>query len=346
MRSEIVLLDARTDWRNDRTWCFWDTGDVPYAELATASWGAWRVVEEDGREHVQRGPRYLHLPAERYYEALVPRLQRAPNVRFELGTVVRERPRGAGRVYDALGSAPGLPVDALRQRFLGQVVRTTAPVFDPEVVTLMDFRVGQRDGVHFVYVLPFSPTLALVEDTHLGLVKTPADVRRRTVRRYLRQVHGVREFAVEHEERGSIPMAGDLRGSPWSVGTAAAAVRPSSGYAFVRTQRHVRAVARAAADHERRHGPATARRAGPTPPRAEPPPAPGSPRTEALDRLFLAALRRRPDAFPALFAQLAERVDGAPFARFMNDASSRADELRMAAAVPRLPLLASSPTRS
>jgi len=31
----ILLVDRRRDFPDDRTWCFWDTGDVPFAEPAS-----------------------------------------------------------------------------------------------------------------------------------------------------------------------------------------------------------------------------------------------------------------------------------------------------------------------
>ena len=253
----------------------------------------------------------------------------------------------AARAYDALGGAgplagvssatPGSdPAPGarragssapLRQRFLGQEVRTERPVFDPMVATLMDFRAGQGDGVHFVYVLPFTARTALVEDTHLGTVATAPAARRATIATYLAEAYGTTEFVVEREERGSLPMS--TRAHPaeplpcvWSVGTSAGAVRPSSGYAFARIQRHAQAVARAVASGA-----------------ARPPAPPGSRRGLELDRIFLAALARRPGAFPALFASLVDRVPADAFARFMSDASSPADELRIAAAIPTLPLL-------
>ncbi len=272
VREEIVLLERRTDFENDRTWCFWDTGDIPWAQLATRRWDAWNVMTGAGA-HVRRAGRipYAHLPADVYAEALLTRLGRAPNVHVRTGVAVKGVQRDgesvrvqthagelrAARAYDALGGGGPLagaaePASALRQRFLGQEVRTERPVFDPMVATLMDFRVGQEDGVHFVYVLPFTAHSALVEDTHIGTVATAPAARRATIARYLEDVYGTTDFSVGREERGSLPMS--TRGHPaeplpgvWSVGTAAGAVRPSSGYAFARIQRHATELARAVA---------------------------------------------------------------------------------------------------
>ena len=69
-RAPIVLVDRRTSWERDRTWCFWATPGLPDAVLATARWTRWQTVGPSGavEQHSERHP-YLHLPADRFYEA-------------------------------------------------------------------------------------------------------------------------------------------------------------------------------------------------------------------------------------------------------------------------------------
>jgi lycopene beta-cyclase len=215
---------------------------------------------------------------------------------------------------------------ALRQSFLGQEVRTRRAVFDPGVATLMDFRVDQLGGVRFVYVLPFAPDRALVEDTSIAVRSVPAAARRAAIRHHLRDRHGVGvdDLVVEHEERGVIPMttaARPVRLTPRlrAIGLAGGAARPSSGYAFARIQQQVDSVAAAAA-------------AGREPLRR-----PQSAGLELMDRVFLRALEEAPDTFPATMAGLLRSAPPEALARFMNDASSRQDELRIAWAMPLLP---------
>ncbi len=344
--APIVLLDRRTAYGRDRTWCLWDTPGVRFTELATHRWPAWQTVSPTGVHTRQdgRGTAYLHLRADDVYGAALARLDDAGDVELRLGTrvtVVREAdgcvvvgtdagPLRAAHVYDALGGGGPLRAlrppraGALRQAFLGQEVRTDGPVFDPGVATLMDFRIDRSHGVRFVYVLPFAADRALVEDTSIGTVPVPAARRRAAIRRHLREHHGVSAFAVEYEERGVIPMTT----APWpvrigarvsAVGLAGGAARPSSGYAFARIQAQVDAVARAVVA------------GAPVPTRT------GSARLELLDRIFLDVLRADPDAFPATMAALLGGTPGDVVARFMNDCSTPADEARLVAAMPPLP---------
>ncbi len=347
VREEIVLVDRRTEFRHDRTWCFWSTAPpVAGAALATHRWSGWRMVAGDGRATVHRSARhpYLHVPADRFYAAALARLERAPNVRLRLGErVLGVSEVGAGVTVrttggdlegdlacDAMGGAGPLNrgrtagAVELAQRFLGQEVETERPVFDPGVATLMDFRAAPAagDALRFVYVLPFTPTRALVEDTGLGGGPVPAADRRAAIARFLAEVLDAGAVTVCREERGTLPMTTHtfptVRGPRlFAVGAAAGALRPSTGYAFVRLQRHVRAVARAVAS------------GAPVPAQL------GRDRHRRLDALFLRALAADPSGAQRHMLALMRGVGADGFARFMTDASDLRDEAAVIAALAR-----------
>lgn len=348
--APIALIDRRTDWPRDRTWCFWDTPGLPDAALATERWHAWRTIGHAAvaEQHSRRHP-YLHLPADRFYEASFDALRRAPNVEIHAGTSVLGVRHGPGRRLAVSTSAGELPADAvvdalggkgpwlagraagaveLRQRFLGLEVETERPVFDPSVATLMDLRVpGPPGGVRFMYVLPFSPTRALLEDTSIGGPPIPAADRRGAIDAYLTDRLQAGARRVLRSERGSLPMSTyafpSAHGPRFlTAGQAAGAARPSSGYAFARTQRHATALARCLLE-----GSAVPSALGPRPRRA-------------LDAQFLRALARAPQLGEAWFLALAGGVPGDVFARFMSDAGSIADEARVVRALTTVPFLA------
>lgn len=334
----IVIVDRRTTFDRDRTWCTWAVPGVPFLELATHSWDRWevRTAERSGHGGSTRHP-YVHLPSDAFYAAALERLDRAPNVELRLGEAVTEVGDGwartdhstyAGTTYDglALGSPAlrGRPPGDLElwQSFVGWEVETEDARFVPGTATLMDFRTPQPDaGVAFLYVLPFSATRALVEHTSFSRSPPAAEDHRAALLGHLQEGG---PFTRIREEDGRLLMttaALPARRSPHTaaIGTAGGALRASSGYAFSRVQAHVAAVARSVA------------RGRPLPARA------GDARRAALDAVFLQALDDDPAAFPEVFRALVDGVGGDAFARFMADASSLADEARVIAACPTLP---------
>jgi lycopene beta-cyclase len=346
----IVLIDRREAWGRDRTWCTWASETMRFSELASHRWPAWRIVDGD-REAVARSPRhpYLHFDSRDVYGEALRRLETASNVELRTGHTVTGltadprtgRPvihanRGeieATTVYDALGpNSPllrGQPRGEIElvQSFLGWDVEVEKPIFDPGMATLMDFRSDSHHGLRFLYVLPFSSTRALIEDTSIGRAGATAAERRALLEEELAARSGGAGWQVHHEERGVIPMSTRSfklhRGAHvHAVGAAAGSIRPSSGYAFSRIQRHCSLVARAHA------------RAQPFPTRVTPA------RVSALDAIFLRALDTDPQRFPEVFLRLAGRVPGDVFARFMTDLSTPAEDARVIAALPKAPFLA------
>ena len=344
-RAPIVLIDRRRRWCNDRTWCTWLTGPLRYAELSSHRWSDWRTVRDGGeaRGHSRAHP-YLRIEAATLYDRVLSRLDALSSCEIRTDESVlaidttgpapivqttRERIEAAV-VVDALGASSPLaapadhaPGPALSQRFLGWEVRAPLGTFDPQTATLMDFQASGPDGVDFLYVLPFSSERALVEHTSIGVGGPGAAARRAALTVELDAVAGPGRWEREREERGLIPMTAApfaLSHGPGTctVGGAAGAVRPSSGYAFTRTQRHVAAVADAIIG------------ARPLPRTVAPS------RFTALDRIFLTALSGAGDGGEELFWRLAAGVDAGAFARFMTDVSTPWDETRIIAALPAL----------
>lgn len=348
VRAPILLVDRRDRFENDRTWCFWDVEPTPFSDLATHAWPRWRI--HDGRQEVvSECPEYpyLRLRAADVYRRVLDRLEASPNVTLALGhpiVDVRETHRGVivatsdrqylgGRVFDSSGRTSEIPSRdrgaRLLQHFVGRLVRARRPAFDPSCPTLMDYRVSQADGPHFVYVLPLSETEALVENTYLHPFSIDMERHRREIANYLQVRHdlGPDDCEVIEEESGSIPMAvGRQAVRPGSrietIGLAGGAARPSSGYAFLRIQRQAARVARSVV-------------AGLAP--TDRPIA--SRKYDVLDAIFLRVLADRPELAPSIFARMFERADPAAVVRFLGEMSTPVDDARIVAALPKWPFI-------
>ena len=334
----IVLLDGRTEYSADRTWCYWDVARHPFEACVTHRWHRWSA----GGTVVQAGRHaYCHLPADRFYAEAVGRLRRAPNVDLRHGcrvgalrddgqSVTAETNGGPIRGSLAFDSRPvptrSRPGDVrFAQQFVGLSVRTNAACFDPATVHLMDFDPPGRD-VRFTYVLPFSPTEALVEATAISEAAVDDADLERAADRYLRARSD--RYTITRRERGRLPMTtAPMPARPsrrvYRTGVAGGMAKPSTGYAFLAVQRWSAAMAARVTASD-----------------VPDPPAVRSAKATLLDRVFLSYLRRRPAAAPALFAELFARVPPDALARFLSDAGSVADDLRVIAALPKLPFVA------
>ena len=89
---------------------------------------------------------------------------------------------------------------------IGWEISTTDPITDADIATLMDFRVDQSRGLHFIYVLPYSDRHLLVESTMISNQLEDKDWYRNAISQWLAD----RKIEIQsqlREEYGVIPMA-------------------------------------------------------------------------------------------------------------------------------------------
>ncbi len=344
-RARVVVLEARRDYTRDRTWCFWPVEPHPFTDAVSHRWARWEVLDQGRR--VRRGSPhlpYVQIPADAFYARARERIDAAPAVDLHLGVDVRRvddrgdhvaldtsgGPLRVAHVFDtrpplAPAAASAVAEVTLLQHFVGWEVVADRPAFDPEVVTLMDFSVPQRDGLHFVYVLPYAADRALVEATYFTPALLPEATYERALRDYLGDRLGVGAFEVVLRERGVIPMTTAppaLRQSPrvHNLGLRGGAAKASTGYAFLAIQRSAAELAR--------------RLAIARPGALIDPPEPRPALAVAMDRVFLSHLERHPERAPALFVDLFERLPPDLLIRFLSDRATPAECLRVMASTP------------
>jgi len=323
----VHVLEERTRYVRDRTWCYWNSEPHLFESCVSHFWSRWRV-SVDGRSVVRQSSRYRyeHIPADRFYDYAQTCIKNAPNQALTLGARVTsvsgnriETEQGSILARHVFDSRPGprvLPENALVQRFTGWHVRTHSACFDPSTVDLMDFQPLSAAGRStFFYVLPFSENEALVEVTYLDSVSLPlADAEAELERR----LGG--GFEILFRESACLPMH-SVHAPPGSIGTYGGRVKPSSGYAFLRIQRQSRFLAEALA-------------------RGAALPSHYEPRFYgALDCVFLEALRNNLSNAPSYFVPLFERVPPDTLVRFLSETGTLAEAIPVVRALPQRPFL-------
>jgi lycopene beta-cyclase len=334
------VLESRTRYEDDRTWCFWRTAPHRFEPLIAASWDAMAVGRGGVlRRHDCSETPYQMLPALPYYELAQERMGGSDRVRLDLGTRVTAEPtrekgtwvvetdRGTVRSRHLVDTRPPSPLPGcvLWQSFLGRVVRAEEARFDPTTATLMDFDEPDPRGVQFTYVLPFSPHEALVETTVFGArALGPSDLEADLERALDRRLGGSAATTLR-SERGALPMGFQTPAPPtaWvQAGLFHGGARPSTGYAFQRIQAWAEGCAQAVL-------------AGGAPRPAPPDPA----LRRGMDAVFLRVLRSEPERGPELLARLFDAAPTHRVVRFLSDLGSTSDALAIVRALPPGPFL-------
>lgn len=216
----LTLVEAADRLGGNHTWSFHGT-DVPpeilawLRPLASYAWPHYDV-KFPGRERRLAGS-YHSLTSEHLHEVVMTALGDRVRLNAPVTDVAPDRVTLAGGgqlaaelVVDGRGLGSSAPegVTLRFQKFLGQLVRLAAPhgLTGP---LLMDATVSQEQGYRFIYLLPFTATDVLIEDTYYsdtGALDT--GVLRQHIARYAAD-QGWQVQALLREEHGVLPIVLD-----------------------------------------------------------------------------------------------------------------------------------------
>ncbi len=264
----ITLVDRKRKTANDRTWCYWSGQATPFDHLSHHNWSALHVAGHRlDRTFPLRNMHYRMIRAEDFYRYIHQYLD-DHQVNWVIGDIqdmgaekhsawvqVGNRRLESDWVFNSAlpvtTAAPThRPVHRLLQHFRGWFIRTDQPVFDPQRATLMDFRTPQEGETRFFYILPTSPYEALVEYTIFGPYLWSTGFYEKQIRTYLSQQLGLVNYEITDVEQGVIPMTDQPAPRQKSgtkllhLGTIGGAVKPTTGYAFLRIQQQAASLAR------------------------------------------------------------------------------------------------------
>jgi lycopene beta-cyclase len=339
-----LVIESRTEYWNDRTWCYWSDRSTLVPYQVQHRWQTMRVSHGGQSVSLDCGSTPYHMLAgEYFYAAALTSIDRQPNIALRLGTSVLSEPSHDGDLWTIRTSAGDVTARAvvdtrppqsarrdgatLWQSFYGIEIECSSPVFDPLSLDLMNFLEPDPRHVPFLYVLPVTPTRALIEltvfgATPLGRRELSAQLDAEVAKRV-----GNSSFTTLRSEHGILPMGLNevpqpVHRSYARVGVMAGGARPSTGYAFQRIQRWASECAFSLASR----GYPIAHRPDPLPLRV-------------MDRIFLDVLRADPVRGGAIFFSLFRGADPARVIRFLSGRGSVVDSLAVVMAMPFAPFL-------
>ncbi|MBL9003698.1 MAG: hypothetical protein JNJ46_05590 [Myxococcales bacterium] len=344
--KRLLVIDGAEDDEALRTLSFWSDAPSVFDDLVRHEWSTLSLQGDAAGEAVTQTlgrHRYRTLFFADLQRAVRAEVQAQPGCQVLAGRVrevtsqgdcaeveVGEQRFRARYVFDSRFSLSSLTVDTrrfhfLRQHFCGWIVQTPEPTFDPLRVLLFDFRTGHTGlaaGESFFYLLPLSDRRALVELVTLSAVDAP-----QALEHYLREVLGLREYAIEARERGISP----LTEQPFSVqpaprvrriGIAAGRIKPSTGYALSRIEEDSRAIVQSLVQHGHPH----------VQPRRRP-------FYAFADGVMLELWQNNPGRVPAIFRQLFRKNPADRVLAFLDERLRLGSLLLLIASLPFAPFL-------
>jgi lycopene beta-cyclase len=337
--KKILVLDADAKKDNDRTWCFWEKEPDIFQCVVHHEWSSLQFSSPDFSNCIPLGGyRYKMIRGIDFYEYVRSSLSSLQQLEWR-----QEKVTGFSQQLDTVnvftdhGMATGSYVFNsilferpilqrneywLLQHFKGWMIETDTPVFDPSVATFMDFNTGQEAGTTFFYVMPLSPTKALVEYTVFSEKLLEKESYEKALLHYIKNALCIDSFRIVHEEFGIIPMTSHsfplTEGRVIHAGIAGGQAKGSSGYAFRFIQKRTSAII----DSLVREG-----HPYPTESWADK-------RFHLYDATLLEVLARKAMPGDRIFSTLFSKMPIHPLLRFLDNESNLAEELAVMSSVP------------
>lgn len=263
--KSILVLEKSNKTSNDRTWCFWERGEGEFDNILYREWPKIHFEGKDLDIKPKIAPySYKMIRGVDFYEYYFKKLATYANITIEWDEVkdVKEEDKSVvvfgknktyqGRqVFDSrfdyhrLRNESTYPV--LQQHFLGWFVKTDRSVFDKETASFMDFSIPQKGNTRFMYVLPLSPTEALVEYTLFSENVLEKEEYEQAIRDYLLNKIETEHYEIMEVEQGNIPMTcydftKENTNRILKIGIAGGWAKASTGYTFYSSAKKVKSL--------------------------------------------------------------------------------------------------------
>ena len=262
--ASILILESNNHKGNDRTWCYWETGDGEWDDLLQNQWNKVQFKSKNVNKTIDLGSAsYKMLRSKPFYERLHQSLANNKSIHIEYERCIGFVDKGSHVTvstdmqtyrcstlfnsafdWNVLNKQSRYPV--LQQHFLGWYIKTPRPLFDTKTAIFMDFTVPQFQETRFMYVLPYSQTEALIEYTLFSKELLDKSEYEDAIRDYL-QDKNITDYQLIEVEQGSIPMCSypfweNNSKNVHFIGSAGGWTKASTGFTFKNINRKTTAL--------------------------------------------------------------------------------------------------------
>lgn len=345
--KKILLVDQKFSVQNEKTWCFWHDSAPPFSEIIHKKWTQTEIITPHShvREKLSDFPYYC-IKSGAFTKYIFNRLQKNDSFELletpirqikgnkELASIATESGTFTGNyIFQSCFTPPQIKKSNVQypivQHFLGWEIKADKSAFNTDSFILMDFDESHMEGIAFLYLLPWSPTEALLEYTIFSPHPQKKSFYEKKLELYLFNRFNLKriQYSIDRTEYGEIPMQ-DIPYAPFyaprviNMGTVGGLTKPSTGYTFARIQQHCQAIV----DSLIKEGtPAL-------PPRS-------SFRYQAYDLWLLHIMNNYPRVAYKVFYDLFDKNSADEVFKFLGEKTSIIEDIKIMLSVPHKPFL-------
>jgi len=260
--KSILIIDKSKKNKNDRTWCFWESGQGDFDTIVYKTWDRAFIGSSYFNRVLSILPyQYKMIRGIDLYNFILGILNTKKNITIIKEQILSFQDHGnlvtvntvsnnfeADKAFNSLFFSENLlkqnTFPVLQQHFLGWFVKSEEPLFKPNRVVFMDFSISQKGNTRFMYVLPTTENEALLEYTLFSENLLQKEEYEKEIELYLKKI-GIKNYEILEKEKGSIPMTAyefykaDSKNIV-HIGTAGGWTKASTGFTFKNTNQKIK----------------------------------------------------------------------------------------------------------
>ncbi|RRO18844.1 lycopene cyclase family protein [Flavobacteriaceae bacterium 14752] len=256
--KNIGIIEKKVKFKNDKTWCYWESGQGLYDDIVYKSWkygyvkACHKTINFDLQDYSYKMIRSLD-----FYNFAKKKVDQTPYIQWIEDEIVSTKSSensveivGKKDTYIAEHSfdsrlpknyKPANSINIL-QHFEGWFIETKTKAFNPEQFCMMDYSHSDKSATNFIYILPFTEHKALVESTYFSPELVKSETYRSQIKSYLENILKLDAFEIYEKEKGIIPMSShpfyiNHQAHITKIGTSGGWVKASTGYSFKNSER-------------------------------------------------------------------------------------------------------------
>ncbi len=248
-KKKILIIEKNKNLIVNKNWCFWN---IPLNDFTDNFDHEWKKISItiNKKEKILTDPdlKYLHIHSSKFFNVLKKKLkEKKVEILFntKINTIsfkdkkyflrINKQLISSNYIFDSRPNNINIgKSEKLFQHFCGYEVFFKKPALDKDKVILMDFQ-NFKNGIEFMYVLPFSANKAMFESTYFSKKILYEKDYRKNVVNYLKKNFKNFEYSIKYKENGVIPMFYNKTNNCnnfFKIGLYGNWVRSSTGYAL------------------------------------------------------------------------------------------------------------------
>ena len=253
--SSFLIVEKRSHYFDDRSWCFWERNINDYSDLIEKSWKKWNFSKDDEKKtHFTSEYSYHYIRSISFYKKGLNLINHSKNISIRLGEnvlnttvkndgIIVKTDKSTYKAKSVLDTRPKIEYFSKKplifQSFLGYELEIdNLDAFEDVAHIMNDMRIINKNFV-FDYILQISKSSVLFETTFFSKEIIPKEFIKKELIRKIK-FYNLNYIKILREEYSAIPM-GFIKekkhtSNYFYAGTAGGAIRASSGYGFLRIQ--------------------------------------------------------------------------------------------------------------